>query len=248
MTSYFRSECFDLDKVRYSLMQNNVHISGKWSKSKPKVDFQYGGRLFFKNGSSYISAINWVDEIWFDHWLWPSEGSDINKCKTGNSIASIWTSYRFIKMAAAAAQYYFWFRICWCRCLQKVKVYEQTRFSWHLNWWLRYIYFRFCKTNVRHIGNLLSISISISTICQKSAHYSVSDYTELCPDRSTHCGNMTSYPFLKMAAATAEYYFRFRICWCHCLNKLPIDRAREDEHFKPFLGKNNVSRVVLLLH
>jgi len=40
-------------------MQNNVHISGKWSKSKPKVDFQYGGRLFFKNGSSYISAINW---------------------------------------------------------------------------------------------------------------------------------------------------------------------------------------------
>jgi len=58
MTSYFRSECFDLDKVRYSLMQNNVQISGKWSKSKPKVDFQYGGRLFCKNGSSYILAIN----------------------------------------------------------------------------------------------------------------------------------------------------------------------------------------------
>jgi len=31
-----------------SLMQNNVLISGKWSKSKPKVDFQYGGRLFLK--------------------------------------------------------------------------------------------------------------------------------------------------------------------------------------------------------
>jgi len=40
-------------------MKNNAQISGKWSKSKPKVDFQYGGRLFFKNGSSYISAINW---------------------------------------------------------------------------------------------------------------------------------------------------------------------------------------------
>jgi len=40
-------------------MQNNVQISGKWSKLKPKVDFKYGGRLFFKNGSSYISAINW---------------------------------------------------------------------------------------------------------------------------------------------------------------------------------------------
>jgi len=41
------------------LMQNNVQISGKWSKSKPKVDFQYGGRLLFKTGSSCISAINW---------------------------------------------------------------------------------------------------------------------------------------------------------------------------------------------
>ena len=39
-----------------SLMQSNVQISGKWSKSK--VDFQYGGLLFFKNGSSYVSAIN----------------------------------------------------------------------------------------------------------------------------------------------------------------------------------------------
>jgi len=39
-------------------MQNNVQIWGIWSKSKPKVDFQYGGRLFFKNGSTYISAVN----------------------------------------------------------------------------------------------------------------------------------------------------------------------------------------------
>ena len=59
ITSYFRSRCFDLDKIRYSLMQNNVQISGKWSKSKRKVDFQYGGHLFFKNESSNISAINW---------------------------------------------------------------------------------------------------------------------------------------------------------------------------------------------
>ena len=36
-----------------SLIENNVQISGKWSKSKPKVDFQYGGRLFFKNGASW---------------------------------------------------------------------------------------------------------------------------------------------------------------------------------------------------
>jgi len=48
-----------------SLVQNNVQISGKWSK--PKVDFQYGGRLFFKNGSSYNLylgyQLRYADEI-----------------------------------------------------------------------------------------------------------------------------------------------------------------------------------------
>ena len=43
------------------------------------------------------------------------------------------TSYRFIKMAAADAKYYFRFRICWYRCLQKVKVYEQTKFRRHMS-------------------------------------------------------------------------------------------------------------------
>jgi len=46
--------------------------------------------------------------------------------------------------------------------------------SRYLNWWLRYNYFRFWKTNVRHIGNLLSVSIS--TICPISVHYSASGY------------------------------------------------------------------------
>jgi len=31
-------------------------------------------------------------------------------------------------MAAATAKYYFRFRIFWCHCLQKVKVYQQTKF------------------------------------------------------------------------------------------------------------------------
>jgi len=34
----------------------------------------------------------------------------------------------FPKMAAATAKDYFRFRICWCHCLQKVKVYQQTKF------------------------------------------------------------------------------------------------------------------------
>jgi len=42
-------------------MQNNTTFTAKWSRSKPEV-YQYGGHLFFQNGSSYISAI---DEIWF---------------------------------------------------------------------------------------------------------------------------------------------------------------------------------------
>jgi len=46
--------------------------------------------------------------------------------------------------------------------------------STYLNWWLRHNYFRLWKTNVHHIGNLLSASIS--TICPKSAHYSASGY------------------------------------------------------------------------
>jgi len=41
-----------------NLMQNNIQITTKWSRSKPEVEFQYGGPLFFKDGSSYISAVN----------------------------------------------------------------------------------------------------------------------------------------------------------------------------------------------
>ena len=40
------------------------------------------------------------------------------------------------------------------------------------------------------------------------------------PNRSTHCGHITSYRFIKMAAVDAEYHFRFRICWYRCLQKV----------------------------
>jgi len=33
-----------------------------WSRSKPEVEFQYGGRLYFETGNSYISAAN--GDIW----------------------------------------------------------------------------------------------------------------------------------------------------------------------------------------
>ena len=33
-------------------MQNNMQITAKWSRSKPEVEFQHGGRLYFENGNS----------------------------------------------------------------------------------------------------------------------------------------------------------------------------------------------------
>jgi len=130
------------------------------------------------------------------------------------------TSYPFIKMAAATAKYYFRSRICWCHCLQKVKVYQQTRFRGDISigGWdittsgfeiqmsaILEFYFRFRPRPVR---------------C--NLHIILYQATEFRPNRSTHCGYMTSYLFLKMAAVTAKYYFRFRICCCHCLQKVKI--------------------------
>ena len=43
-------------------MQNNMQITAKWSRSKPEVEFQHGGRLYFEIGNSYISAA--YGDIW----------------------------------------------------------------------------------------------------------------------------------------------------------------------------------------
>jgi len=56
----------------------------------------------------------------------------------------------------------------------------------------------------------------------RNLHFIMHQPAEFRPNRSTHCGNNTSYSFLKMAAATAKYYFPFRICWCHCLQKVKV--------------------------
>jgi len=161
--------------------------------------------------------LRYVDEIWFAHRLLPSEGSNINKCETGNITASIWTSYRFIKMAG---KYYFRFRICWYRCLQKVKVYQQIKFRPHISidgWGITTSVFE------KQTSAILEIYFRFRfRPFARNLHIILYQATELCPNQSTHCGNMTSYPFLKMAAATVEYYFRFRICWCHCLQKVKV--------------------------
>ena len=37
-------------------MHNIMQITVNWSRSKPEVEFQYGGHLYFETGSTYISA------------------------------------------------------------------------------------------------------------------------------------------------------------------------------------------------
>ena len=41
-----------------SLVQHNMQITLKWSRSKPGVEFLYGKRLFVRNGSSYFGAVH----------------------------------------------------------------------------------------------------------------------------------------------------------------------------------------------
>jgi len=72
--------------------------------------------------------------------------------------------------------------------------------------------FPFCKNKRPPYWNSTS-GLDIDrfvVICMFFLHQAI----EFRPSRSTRCENMTSYPSLKMAAATDKYYFRFRICWC----------------------------------
>ena len=56
------------------------------------------------------------------------------------------------------------------------------------------------------------------------------------PNWSIHCENTTSYPCLKMAATTAKYYLRFRICWCHCLQKVKVYQETKFRRDTPIYG------------
>jgi len=128
------------------------------------------------------------------------------------------------KMAAAIAQYYFRFRICWCPCLQKVTIYQQTKFRWHqwstyINLWLRYNNFWFGKK----MSTILEFYFRFqSRPFSHNLHFILHQHAEFCPNRSSHCGNITSYHFIKMAAVDAEYHFRLRICWYRCLEKVKV--------------------------
>jgi len=124
-------------------------------------------------------------------------------------------------MAASTAEYYFRFRICWCHCLQKVKVYQQTKFYRDISnggWDITTSGFEIQTSAILEFYFWFR-----SQPVRRNLHVILHQATEFRPNRSTHCGNMTFlYLFLKMAAATAKYYFRFRICWCNCLRKVKV--------------------------
>jgi len=46
------------------LVQNDMPAAVIWSKSKPEVEFQYGGHFFFQTGNSYISLVNLEMKLW----------------------------------------------------------------------------------------------------------------------------------------------------------------------------------------
>ena len=158
-------------------------------------------------------SMRYVDKIWFAHRLWPSEGSDINKRETRNSIDLI-KRYDF-----KSKQYYFRFAFVDIAAKRGSKSMSKPNFvNISIGGWdittsvfekqtsaILEIYFRF---RFRPFA--------------RNLHIILHQVTEFRPNQSTHCRNMTLYPLLKMAAATAEYYFRFRICWWHCLQKVKI--------------------------
>ena len=130
------------------------------------------------------------------------------------------TSYWFFKMAAAVAQYYFRFRIYWC--------------------WDQNLLNHISSTSIVNIISIYGWDITTSGLENKCPPYwnSTSGFDLLrnlyfilyqpakCrPNRSSHCGNITSYRFIKMAAA--QYYFWFRICWYRCLQKVNVYQETE---------------------
>jgi len=95
-----------------------------------------------------------------------------------------------------------------------------NQISWrYLHWRLRYNYFRFRNKTSAMLEFYFRFR---SRPFRRNLHVILHLAAEFRPNRNIRRWNMTSYPFLKMAAAAAKYYFRFRICWCHCLQKVKV--------------------------
>ena len=128
-----------------TLMQNNVQISGKWSKSKPKVDFQYGGRLFFKSGSSYISAVNWDMSTKFILLI----DFDLMKTVTSKSHQQIRNRNWYLAVAAAILkngndviflQWVLRNSVAWCRMTWKLREVVEIKTGSRIPIWRTFVF------------------------------------------------------------------------------------------------------------
>jgi len=73
-------------------MQNGMLMTIHRSKSKPEIEFQYGGPLFSETGSSYISAVDWDISSKFGmqidfHLL---KQNTITKPEPGSTFPTLW--------------------------------------------------------------------------------------------------------------------------------------------------------------
>ena len=131
------------------------------------------------------------------------------------------TSYRFFKMADAAAQYYFRFLLV--DAGRKVKIYQQTKFRRHISirgWDIT------SSILEKQTSAILEFYFRFRFLLyHRNRHAILHQTTEFHSNWTTYCRNMTSYRFFKMAAA--QYYFWFRICWCHCLQQVKVYQQTE---------------------
>ena len=89
----------------------------------------------------------------------------------------------------------------------------------YLNPWLRYYYFWFLKTNVRHVGILVSVPF---WRLRHHRHVILHLPTKFCPNLTIRDRVMTSHPFFKMAATASQFYFWFCLSWLRSSRKVEI--------------------------
>ena len=144
-------------------------------------------------------------------------------CHSGSATAEIWRPIDFWRWRPQ----YFRFRICWCPCLQNfrrtksinkpnfVDIYGQhiSIYGWDIT----------TSGLEKQTSTILEFYFRFrSRPFSRNLHFILHQPVEFRPNRSSHCGNITSYRFIKIAAADAEYYFRCRICWYSCLQKVKV--------------------------
>jgi len=112
--------------------------------------------------------------------------------------AETWRHINFLKMVAMAAQYYFRFPMCWCHCIQRVKIYQATKFCGHIS-------IHGCDITTSRFKKQTSAILEFYfrfryRPFRRNLHIILYLAAKFRPNWSTHCGNMTLYQFFKMAA------------------------------------------------